>query len=237
MPESFYFNLNIAIQNTFILKRRWPPRLHKKNERPHVLRGKHHCYELVEDRSIKKRANLEVILTAFVGGVGHRGDVISIPRTEAYNKLLLPGLAVYKTDENVKKYAILKEDTNKAVQHSSPYAERTVNVLQSRILAVIMNKDQPWVLEPWHIRASLRKAGMYADEGTIEIPKEPITGPDLLKEGKEFVVTVTVNNMEKAKVRCRIHHWSTDPSNRLPYVEEHWKLPAEPLFGTIDVET
>lgn len=162
---------------------------------------------------------------------------MALKRSEAYNKLLLPGLAVYKTEENVERYGSLKDDRNKKVQHSSHHAQRTVNVLESRILAVIMNKDKSWVLEPWHIRASLRKAGMHAAEGTIELPKEPITGPDLLKEGKEFIVTVTVNNMEKAKVRCRIHHWSTDPSNKLPYVLDHWKLPAEPLFGTVEVET
>lgn len=224
-------------QNTFILKRRWAPRLHKKNEKPHLLRGKHHVYDLVEDRSIKKRPNLEVILTAFVNGIGDRGDIVSLQRTEAYNKLLLPGLAVYNTDENLQKYASIKDDTAKEVLHSSPHAQRTVNVLQNRILAVIMNKDEPWTLEPWHIRASLRKAGMHAADGTIELPKEPITGPDLLKQGKEFIVTVTINNMEKAKVRCRIHHWSTNPSDRLPYAVDHWKLPAEPLFGTKEIET
>lgn len=219
------------------MKRRWAPRLHKKNEKPHLLRGKHHVYDLIEDRSIKKRPNLEVILTAFVNGIGDRGDIVSLQRTEAYNKLLLPGLAVYKTDENVKKYASINDVANKEIVHSSAYAQRTVNVLQNRILAVIMNKDEPWTLEPWHIKASLRKAGMHAADGTIELPKDPITGPDMLKEGKEFIVTVTINNMEKAKVRCRIHHWSTDPSNRLPYVIDHWKLPAEPLFGTKEVET
>ncbi|KAG4067126.1 hypothetical protein HA402_000117 [Bradysia odoriphaga] len=223
-------------RNTFILKRRWQPRLHKKNEKPHVMRGKFYCYDLVEDRSTTKRPDLEVVLTAFVAGVGDRGDVIKVPRTRAYNQLLLPGLAVYKTDENLKKYASLK-DTKDEVQHSSPHAARTVRVLEKRVLSIIMNKDEPWVLEPWHVRASLRKAGMHAVEEAIEIPKEPITGPDLMKEGKEFMVTITVNNFEKANVRCRIHHWSTDPSNRLQYVFEPWKLPAEPLFGKADADS
>lgn len=94
-----------------------------------------------------------------------------------------------------------------------------------------MNKDHPWVLEPWHIRASLRKAGFHIlHDSSITLP-EQITGPDLTKQNKEFVVTVTVNSTEKAKVRCRIHHWSTDPTERLPYVFEHYKMAAEPLFG------
>ena len=88
-------------------------------------------------------------------------------------------------------------------------------MLQRITLAVIMNKDQPWTLEKWHIKASLRKAGFHVTENTITMPQTPITGPDLLIQNKDFFVTVTVNNLEQANVRCRIHHWSTDPSERL----------------------
>ena len=96
-----------------------------------------------------------------------------------------------------------------------------------------MNKDQPWVVEPWHIRASLRKAGYHCkDDSCITLPADKIEGPDLNKENKEFFCTVTINNLETAQLRCRIHHWSTDPSERLPYILEHWKNPAEPLFGS-----
>lgn len=188
-------------------------------------------YDLVEDTTIRKRPNMEVVLTAFVDGIGDKGDVVSLKQHYAYNRLLLPGLAVYKTDENLARYA--KTAVEKVqVTHSSPFAQRTVNVLESRVLAVVMNKDNPWVLEPWHIRASLRKAGVNAVDEAIELPKEPITGPDMLKQNKEFVVVVTVNGLEKAQVRCRIHHWSSDTSERLPHVHEHWKEPAEPLlFG------
>lgn len=105
-------------------------------------------------------------------------------------------------------------------------------MLQSKPFAIVMNKDHPWELEPWHIRASLRKAGFHIlNDSSIQLPKEKITGPDLMKQNKEFEVTVTVNNTEKAIVKCRIHHWSTDPTERLPYVFEHFKQPAEPLFG------
>lgn len=104
-------------------------------------------------------------------------------------------------------------------------------MLQNLILSIVMNKDQPWVIEPWHIKASLRKAGYHVDEKTITLPVEKITGPDLLKQNKEFFVTVTINNLETARVKCRIHHWSTDPSERLPYVPFHWKESSEPLIG------
>jgi large subunit ribosomal protein L9 len=96
-----------------------------------------------------------------------------------------------------------------------------------------MNKDHPWVIEPWHIRASLRKCNFYVkSDDQIELPEQKITGPDLTKQNKEFSCTITINKMEKARVRFRIHHWSTDPSNRLPYVFEHWMQSAEPLFAS-----
>lgn len=173
---------------------------------------------------------MDVVLTAFVDGIGDKGDVVSLKQHYAYNRLLLPGLAVYKTAENLARYT--KTDSEKSVvTHSSPFAQRTVNVLESRILAVVMNKDNPWVLQPWHIRASLRKAGITAALDAIELPPgEPITGPAMLNQNKEFVVTVTVNGLEKAQVRCRLHHWSSEISERLPHVHEHWKETAEPLL-------
>lgn len=108
-------------------------------------------------------------------------------------------------------------------------------MLQGITLAVVMNKDHPWVLEPWHIKASLRKAGYHCKEECITLPEQRIEGPDLRKENKEFCCTITINNLEKAILKCRIHHWSTDPSERLPYVLEHWKMPSEPLFGTASI--
>lgn len=105
-------------------------------------------------------------------------------------------------------------------------------MLEFKTFWLIMNKDHPWEIEPWHIRASLRKAGFQIlHDSAIELPKEKITGPDMAKQGKEFIVTVTINKTEKAKVKCRIHHWSTDPTERLPYIFEFFKLKAEPLFG------
>ncbi|XP_052860136.1 39S ribosomal protein L9, mitochondrial [Anopheles cruzii] len=217
-------------RNTFILKRRFPPNLYKKNQKPGKLRGRHFVYDLVEDRSVVKKPNVEVVLTTFVENIGAKGEVVSLKPNIAYNRLLLPGLAVYKTPESVAKYAQDVREKESAV-HSSAQAAVTVSKLESLILAVVLNKDQPWVIEPWHIRMSLRKAGYYVPTEAIELPATPITGPDLLKQNKEFYVTITINNLEKARVRCRIHHWSTEPSNRLPYVFEHWKLDAEPLFG------
>ncbi|XP_014092491.1 large ribosomal subunit protein bL9m [Bactrocera oleae] len=219
------------VRTTFVLKRKYDPLLHKTNAKPKKLRAKHFIYELVEDRNVKRRPNLEVVLKTYVEGVGDKGDVVSVRPNFAYNKLLLPGLAVYKTEENMALYT-KTEDEKKTVHHSSAFAQRTINIIERFRLAVVMNKDQPWVVEPWHIRASLRKAGIHCPEECITMPKECIEGPDMNKEAKEFYCTITINNLEKAQLRCHIHHWSTDPSERLPYVAEFWKNPSEPLFGS-----
>ncbi|EDW81242.1 uncharacterized protein Dwil_GK11133 [Drosophila willistoni] len=223
-------SLQQQVRTTFILKRKYDPLLHKTNENPRRMRAKNFIYELVEDTQVKKRPNMEVVLKTFVEGVGDKGDVVSLKPNFVYNKLLLPGLAAYKTPENIEKYA--KTEAEKStVQHSSAYAQRTVNMLESIVLAVVMNKDQPWVIEPWHIKASLRKAGFHCKDECITLPNERIEGPDLKKEGKDFYCTITINKLEQAKLKCRLHHWSTDPSERLPYVLEHWKIPSEPLLG------
>lgn len=204
--------------------------LHKKGEKPRKLRHRAFIYELVEDTTVKRKPDMEVLLTAYVEGVGDKGDIVSVRPNFAYNKLLLPGLAVYNTPENFAKYKPA-EGAKTEKLHSSPFAQRAVNCMENRIIQVTMNKFNSWKVEPWHIRASMRKAGINVlDENAIELPKEPITGPDPMKQGKEFTVTVTVNNLEKATVRCRIHHWSNDPNTREPYIFEHWKQQAEPLI-------
>lgn len=96
-----------------------------------------------------------------------------------------------------------------------------------------MNKEEPWVIEPWHIQIALRKGGIECPLEAIKIPEQPIKGPDMNLQNKEFNVVVTINNKEKVDVKCRIHHWSTEQKDRLPYVFEHWKLPAEKLFDNV----
>lgn len=64
------------------------------------------------------------VLTTFVEGIGRKGDIVSVKPGVAYNKLLLPGFATYKTPENVEKYSRTQED--ELEKHSSPFAQRVV---------------------------------------------------------------------------------------------------------------
>lgn len=214
-----------------ILKRRFPPHLHKKNMTPRVLKSKNFIYDLVEDTETQKTsANVKLVLTASVEGIGNRGDVVMVRPHMAYEKLLLPGLAVYYTPANEKKYDTPMADTPQ-VKYSSPHVARTLGVLGRRVFSLPMNKNNPWVVEPWHVRAAMRRASiMVLNDSQIEMPAKAITGPNLDIENHEFFVTVTINNCEKVKVRCRIHHWSTKLEDRLPWTFEPWNEPAVPLF-------
>ncbi|XP_012256441.2 39S ribosomal protein L9, mitochondrial [Athalia rosae] len=218
--------LSQQTRNTFILKRRIPPGLHKKNSRPKPLRPRHYLYDLVEDTSVKQKPNLEVILTTYVNGLGDKGDRVSLKPYKAYTELLLPGLAVYPTPEFCEKY----ENKNAAAEaklFSSPHAERTIHALSIRTLGINMSSENPWVLEKWHVRSAFRVAGFHMPDDAITMPEKPISGPDSSIEGKEFYVTITVNKTEQVKVRCRIYYWKQN-SPSLP--EDFYKEIAEPVF-------
>lgn len=81
---------------------------------------------MVEDTlNSKKKGNLEVVLTSFVEGIGDKGDVVTVKQNYGYNKLLLPGLAVYKTSDNLQKFSKSEDEKNVKI-HSSPFAQRVI---------------------------------------------------------------------------------------------------------------
>ncbi|RZC36819.1 39S ribosomal protein L9, mitochondrial, partial [Asbolus verrucosus] len=220
--------LQQQLRTTFILKRRVTPFLTRKGYPQKKLRTRHYVYELVKDTNVEKQPNIDVILTSFVDDLGNAGNKVNVKPHYAYNNLLLPGLAVYATPGNITKFQ--KVETKDVKHYSSPKVLKMMESLSRLSLSIVMNKDSPWTIQPWHVRASFRKCGFIVPEDAITMPSKHIKGPDLNIEGKEFYVTVTINNTEKVKVRCRIHHWSTNPVEKLPYVEEFWKTPGELLF-------
>lgn len=42
-------------------------------------------------------------------------------------------------------------------------------------------------------------------------------------------MSLQINKTEKVTVRCRLHHWSTDITERLPHIHDFWKLATEPI--------
>ncbi|XP_031619531.1 39S ribosomal protein L9, mitochondrial [Contarinia nasturtii] len=214
-------------RNTFVLKRRWEPRLTTKGAEPKGLKARNFVYDFIEDGDVIKKPDISIILTDYVDGVGFRGDLVKMRPKKAYRSLLA-GLAVYDTPENRMKYdteARLKEE------RQSPYIQRTIDVFGRKVVAICMNKFKPWVIEPRHIRVSMRKAGLYVmNDSQIELPKTPIHGPDLTKEGKDFYVTITINMKDKATVRCKLHHVTLDPKKRIPCIQNWWELESELLL-------
>ncbi|KRT85109.1 hypothetical protein AMK59_1334 [Oryctes borbonicus] len=217
------------IRTTFILKRRTSPPLHKKGGPIKRLKSKHYVYDLVQDTDIVRQPNIDLILTRYVEGIGNKGEKVSVRPDYAYNQLLLPGLAVYVTPENSEKYK--NEKSTSEIQYSSRSAQMIANILSNKTISVVMNKENPWSLKPWHITTSFRKCGYHVPENCITMPAKSIQGPNMDIESKEFFVTVTINNTERVKVRCRIHHWSTSIVDRIPYEYEFWKKPTSPIFS------
>ncbi|CAH2045348.1 unnamed protein product, partial [Iphiclides podalirius] len=222
-------SFNQQTRNTFILRRKWPPPLHKKGGRPSKLRARHFVYDLVEDTNVVKKPDIKIILNQFVDGVGDTGDMLSVRPTKAYREFLIPGLAVYASPANIEKYKVDESKPKAESTFSSPYVPRTMGCLSRLVLQITMNKTEPWILEPWHIRTSFRKAGYVVPEHAIKMPPIQIKGPDLSLQHKEFYVTVQINNTEEVNVRCRIHHWAAGV-DKLPWEEFHWKKPREALI-------
>lgn len=102
----------------------YPAELHKKNQKPRKLRGKHYNYLLVEDQNTKRQPDIELILKQFVEGVGRKGDVVKVRPNFGYNHLLLPNLAAYATPENAEKYKAKEGEESEEEKHSSQYAQR-----------------------------------------------------------------------------------------------------------------
>ncbi|XP_046650898.1 39S ribosomal protein L9, mitochondrial-like [Daphnia pulicaria] len=234
--KSFQPSLSIKVEQirtTFVLKRRYPPLLDKQNRPPKPLVTKNFVYDEVENANLKKEPDLKLILTSFVEGVGLKNEIVTVRPNFGRFKLLASGLAVYASPENLEKLKKDLENSDNKVQttlHSSRFAELTRRDLASKILVVLVNQENPWTIEKWHIRAAFRRTGIWVPDNAIKMGDKPISGPNLELEKKYFLVTVTINNLETTPVRCMIRHWSTFPELRLPKVDGYLEPPYEPIF-------
>ncbi|XP_021963154.1 39S ribosomal protein L9, mitochondrial isoform X2 [Folsomia candida] len=170
---------------------------------------------------------MNVLLTEYVENVGQPGECVEI-WAKTGRELILKHKAVYPTPENKEKYR--DATALNIMNYSSRYVKNTMDILSKLILFITMNKDVPWTLEPWHVRVAFRKAHIIVPDHAITLPKNPIKGPDLTLNGKEFYVTVTINKTEQVIVRSRIVHWTSKVEERLPWVPFPFKKPAPLLF-------
>lgn len=211
---------NIYFQNAFILKRKFKPPFFKKYETYRPLKPKHFVYNLVEHTENIRQEPIKLLLTSDIRKIGAKGEIVSLSPEKAYNKVILPKLGVYATQENIDKYITKSIDDEPKLSLTT---KQTISILSTMSLSVSLSQEVPWTIEKWHLKVSFRKAGFYVPEEAITLPEKAISGPDLSLEGKQFYVIVTINNSEEVKVRCRIHHYNV-------FVQDFWKYLTEPVF-------
>lgn len=167
-------------------------------------------YEEVEDTDLKEESKLKLILLKTVDELGVPGDIVEVDRDFGRFNLISSKKAVYASPYNLKFYKELIETGSKdRVGPSSAFVGPTIKRLANEVVIVVMNDENPWIIQPKHIRIAIRAAGYHVPEDCIELPKQAIQGPDIEgKQAKDFAITITINNKEKVNVRCMIHHKS-----------------------------
>ena len=100
-------------------------------------------------------------------------------------------MGIYASPYNLEKYKkiVLPEDS---VQFSSETVSKCVADMSKYVVPIIMNGDNRWTLEPWHVRFALLNHGVSLEEHCIKLPDQKISGPNQTLEGKEFLLTLQV---------------------------------------------
>ncbi|KAI1285448.1 39S ribosomal protein L9, mitochondrial [Halotydeus destructor] len=214
---------NLGVQqtrNVWILRRRvQPPLAHDMRSpyivgdyikdiksRPRPLLEKEQLLEVVEQTDCRKKPDIKVILLDAVEDLGVAGDVLFVNFSIARHELILSGRAVYASPFNLEYYKNLIDGKVKTTGPSSAVSRTTQKMLTENLFPIIMNHQNPWTIEKWHIRQSMRYNDCIVPDDAIELPQKPICGPDPGNVGKAFLVHVTINNQERAATRFVLHH-------------------------------
>jgi large subunit ribosomal protein L9 len=132
-----------------------PPIKKELDPRKFILKSRHFQYKFVDCSHTQKWGNIDLILTDYIEGIGHKGEIVSVPRHTAYYDLLPTGRAVYITNEYLDIY---KKDRDLAAKKAkvSPYALKTQEVLENLLLEIPMNTSVEWTLTKDNVRLALR---------------------------------------------------------------------------------
>jgi len=198
----------------------------------HTEDDKYMVYK-VEENQDDKDTHVKLILLKTVEEFGIKGQIISPPSTRGNRDLLLTGLAVYHNEENLQKYAdiIIPENTQ---LYSSDIAQQMVWRWGRKTVSVDVSWDNKWTLEKWHVVAAFRKYKTFVTEDQVSVPGLEkggvITGPDPDINNKEFIAVLTINKVDKVKVRCRIHQVSRRQPDKQVDVKHFCHHFAEPVW-------
>jgi len=167
-------------------------------------------YEVIEEDADAEIPPVKVILMKTMEDFGKKGQVVTLPAERVHKELLLPGLAIYASSENLEKYAniVIPEDS---VQYSSETTQQKLPLVSKVVVPIVMSGDissEQWSIEPLHIRTALRRyAGVHLeDDQCIKMPEDKsIKGPNSRNHGKEFLVRIRINDLEDIPIRCILY--------------------------------
>ncbi|XP_039368441.1 39S ribosomal protein L9, mitochondrial isoform X2 [Mauremys reevesii] len=165
-------------RGTVVVERWWKVPLSKEGRPPRLHPRRHRIYRLVEDTKNQPKGELEVILTQSVDNLGSRGDIVSVKKPLARNKLLLEGLAVYASPENKKMFEeeMRLRDEGKLERLQTQSGEKTIQFLRSCRLEVGMKNNVKWELNNEIVaRHFLKNLNVFVTPHAVKLPDEPIT--------------------------------------------------------------
>ncbi|XP_071884173.1 large ribosomal subunit protein bL9m [Anas platyrhynchos] len=182
-------------RGTVVVERWWPVPLSREGRAPRLHPRRHRVYRLLEDGKHLPKAELELILTRPVQGLGTRGDTVLVKKSLGRNKLLPQGLAVYASPGNRRLFEEERQQqqeagTTEVTQTQS--GEKTLQFLRSCRLEVGMKNNVRWELTPDIVARHSSACGRAPH--ALRLPPEPIT-----RWGK-YWCDVTVNGLDTVRV-------------------------------------
>ncbi|KAL7675234.1 hypothetical protein ACOME3_001497 [Neoechinorhynchus agilis] len=160
-----------------------------------------YVYRVVEHEDDAPWGDIEVILTEYLEGIGHKGEVVSVSRELFYYYLWPSELADYKTEENMKKF----EEERKllvGLAKVSAYALKMKKLLEAMDLAVLVPKIENWSVDEESIEMALRtETDIKCKREAISLLDQDISN----KSGiRDFVVKIKINDLTSANLKCHI---------------------------------
>ncbi|XP_061193451.1 large ribosomal subunit protein bL9m-like [Saccostrea echinata] len=172
--------------------------LHKDDRKPKI-RGRHYIYRNIENPN-PSPAEIDVLLTDHVDGLGIMGDIVTVPKRLWRNFLYQAQLATYPTPENIVELSHEMQalgDNAAILKQLGKFSRITLQKIRGLNLPVeLMPSKTGWTLTKGHIRIALRKVGIAATEDSITLPEDPE-----MKTPGVFIFTITMNEAVSLKVR------------------------------------
>ena len=122
-----------------------------------------------------------------------RGQIRTLNAKIARQELLLPGIGVYASPDNLEKYKdiVIPEDT---MISSSESSQEIIVDLSKKVFAIVMSSQNNWTLEPKHIKFAMMVEGLLIEEDCVILPSDvKIEGPNSSVNEKEFAVDIQVS--------------------------------------------